>query len=1179
VPSPSPDLPTPKPTTPKRRDKSQPNPSRRAKHRRKRPNVVRRAISGVIWTDTSRQLEDRAAVARELVAVLLSRPQPSVDAPAALATRSAKPPKQEPLSYKALRAQIRPQGPAAPQPVADANAAVALEAAAAGAGRRGAFPGQRKRKLAPPARTLAQVRGEQHHPEPSVSANQRRSQDGGRRQAHSAKVDKLIKKLVKRHGPPTRNEVIDRVRLIIWEIDLDGEAAVFCRMSGREANQGDTANGQAAPNLRLAREEGIGVRYLVLTLNNSGDRKGVDRIDLRLCEQWIGEGWLTKVFWRGPDRMFRRRSTAENHLELLEEEGVELWLAELGRPIDWGSDADDVYLASTGITSKIERRNIYRRTHARIVSRFLAEGRGWPNATFYGTRRDKNMFLEVAPRQWKVVHLIFRRFVELAAEGSGGLRQLRKELAALGEELSENHLRSILTNPIYVDGHWTTVYQEVRYRNRRLRKLGKGDKRQPIPADLFQQANELLAVRSGPNSQTPEGTWLLNCVPFVHAACHGQTKQMGRNQMPARLRARNYPPERNVLPRYTHRPWVPAGCQRYSLDPYEVESAVIGKLLELADEPELPAEWVAAQRPDVDALPAREAKNDAKVLREKLAKLNARLKTQEDKWAQAVAAGQDVDEGAFERMTKALDREIERLSAQLNAAAVPARPAAEPCPPADLEALRRRLHEVLTLGVPDDEVARVRRAALFVSAVSMVMAHDQPDGSVVLEIFGPFAPKGTKATVEQHGVLAAVAAQQQADTRGRCRTNRYKRRAQIVAGQAKLAAQRAQAAEQATATQAASVNGGSRARARVSARDVEEAGGAGQADLDADGPEAEADLVAMLAPSAPWVGVDYARLRAMTSEAGRELVAEEEAAVGRGESHSVSEEDSYRTLCDRPETWSRSPKPASTRPTPASLDLERPLPGPEWFPAWAAQVRVSRMPSMWGKHGGRPRFWTRERVVSRLAEGLLTHPQLVPLTATRCQQFDRAAATPWYATILAAARADGCDVRDLLAQATDRYYQLRSEGPATPAELAANRAFLEGHKPASAPRWTSFEQVMEATVAALAQDPRLFPLRAGSTMRVLSKSGTGPGVNVFYAFCRGAGREPAEVMGACEQLALTRMSDKQRALAEQRLRAPRRGPGRLPKPSPAVERAAAGRRVPAMPAAPTARRDGVERDV
>jgi hypothetical protein len=49
----------------------------------------------------------------------------------------------------------------------------------------------------------------------------------------------------------------------------------------------------------------------------------------------------------------------------------------------------------------------------------------------------------------------------------------------------------------------------------------------------------------------------------------------------------------------------------------------------------------------------------------------------------------------------------------------------------------------------------------------------------------------------------------------------------------------------------------------------------------------------------------------------------------------------------------------------------------------------------------------------------------------------------------------------------------------------------------------------------------------------------------------GAGHVDTRQHTSASQLALARMSDRQRALAEQRLRAPRRGPGRLPKPNPA----------------------------
>lgn len=704
-------------------------------------------IHAVRWIDVATSSADRIQVAREMVAVLLQRPQQPADAPAALRVRDADLPGGPPLSFRLLDRRMYWSGSGAPEPDSEAQV-TRPPPSAPPAGR----------QFETRALSLAQKRGDMAwDPQPMSRSNNKRPGQSGRPNKHREISEaRVLREVTERFGD-FEHRVIGGIHEYVWTLHRDGDGMVLARLSGPELKRGDTVGTQVHTALMFAERMDLRPRELVVTLQNSGANSMQRRVDLqRVIDGWLA-GWLRWELWRGADRMFRRGSVEHLHYEWLQDTGVGLYLSELGHRVDWRNEIDLMWLDFAGAQARSERRTTQRRTEDAKIDRFLSQGRGWPNSVKFGTYRDDETFLAVDTRvpkghalsDWEMVHWIKRRYVELCRTRRGGIGPLEAELRERGYQFCGRYLVKLLQDPLYVDGNWSVTFAGQRYSCEPLRGLGACPRSQPVSRELHQQVLDLLAVRKGPHTATPEGTFLLNAVPFVHARCMHQRKEIRGQQMQPRLRARSYPEERKIRPTYSHRQWVPEGCHGWTLEQQAVESAVVAKLLEVAETEELQHEWLEADRSRSSGRPALVHPAAMQRLQAELAALQEARDKQKRIWLAGVRAGQGADLVSYQGMLGDLDREIARLQAEIAGERPGEQPPPEPPGPAR-EELVERMRAVLTPDTPEDLSLRVQRAALLRHCLSAVVAHDTEEG-VVLELQGPLVPRNARLAAEEHG--------------------------------------------------------------------------------------------------------------------------------------------------------------------------------------------------------------------------------------------------------------------------------------------------------------------------------------------------------------------------------------------------------------------------------------------
>lgn len=536
--------------------------------------------------------------------------------------------------------------------------------------------------------------------------------------------------LIRELGQP-QIEVDRRVQLLIWEDDPAGDGIVDARLSGRELQGGETAMGQVHPQREMAGRLGLRPRLIVVSINNSGQRRYENRPDFRIIEEAIELGWCRWVAWRDPDRIARDVLPAETFYDLLRCRNVTLHLSDRGGPIDW--ERDRVYLRTLGIVSAEEAISIKKRTQSAIKTRYPDQKRGWPASKRFGFRRNwATKYLEVHPEQWEYVKRIHLRYSELEDGRRGGLRALQAELLACGCELSVERIRKILRDPIYVSGEFSVIVAGVEVPQQ---PIPLDD---PVPESVFQRNQELLALRSGRETKTPPGWFCLNSVPVRHARCaHLRDK---RNLAPL-LKGRVF----QGVEAYRHSPWVPSCCRGYVIDRSALEPPVMVALRGLAADPALQSAWRERR------LALEHGYTPLVIDRRRAQILRLRMRSRELQKAQLTRAflerldqGEQANELAYLQLVDAFDREIAQLQERLaSSEAAPAVSSAAP-PPGLVDALE----QVLTDEVPADTALRLQRAALVQALVEEIVLKDAEGGIAVRVV----TLSGAAATAPLHSV-------------------------------------------------------------------------------------------------------------------------------------------------------------------------------------------------------------------------------------------------------------------------------------------------------------------------------------------------------------------------------------------------------------------------------------------
>ncbi len=530
-----------------------------------------------------------------------------------------------------------------------------------------------------------------------------------------------------------------------------GPGIINVRLSSYEMQGGETHIGQLIDCWEMCRRNRLPVSHVIICTEYHSELRADEREDFSFVLEQIALGQVHFLAMREADRVARAMDVAYAIYRELQDSGVELWLAENDRALDWDNDSDQLQMAFSQILGQVEKNKLVRKMSRAKRRRWLDEGRGWPGALPFGFKRGPKNFPMWDDKQWwvvKFIHEKFRDAVELQADlknpsSRSGVKVLHEWLAERKIDLSPDRIRSMLHDTIYADGRYTVRDADdlVECEPAQIPEAER------IPMTLIQANIELLACQKGPHSNVPVGAFCLNGIKVIHEACSKVIdKRNGR--LPNLLKGR-----RPDLPDpcYIHVPKNPCGS-RYALPQRILEPAVVRELWRLADDPEVQAAWSAATRSDESqAEPAIINGHDETRLREEIENLESEIADLHSEVIERASRGNGTEPrvlSLIDSLSEAVDAKKDQLDLVERQSSRRSRRRA-PMPGRSHDELKQALREVLTEEVPEDARARVRRMAVIEACLSEVWVRDVlPDdgskpngkGEIEIRLFGPLAP-------------------------------------------------------------------------------------------------------------------------------------------------------------------------------------------------------------------------------------------------------------------------------------------------------------------------------------------------------------------------------------------------------------------------------------------------------
>jgi hypothetical protein len=524
------------------------------------------------------------------------------------------------------------------------------------------------------------------------------------------------------------------------EAAAGGAGMIIGRLSGREMQQGETVAGQILDGWEMAKRNRRPIADVVVCVNYRSELLAEERPDFRLALDALALGRIEWVGFRDPERVARSIEAAFAFYGRVARVGGEVWLSSFGRAIDWSNDSDSLMVALQQGMGQQDRVKLVRKLERAKRRIWLEEGRGWPGLIRFGFRRNRDRYLEVDPEQWWVVKFIHYRFGSAKHGRKSGCAALAAILAEEhGIDLSPERIRTMLQDPIYVDGTFTVNDhgQPVACEPIPLED--------PIPLDVFQRNQETLACQKGPHKNTPIGAFCLNGIAVRHAACAGESHpKTGKAPI---FKGRRWG---SPSPAYYHINYVPRDCHGYVLGQRQLEAPVMRALIALAEDAKLQEAWAAAAR--VEPAEHKPILTGVQVaaLKQEVANIEHGYQELSDELVGKIREG--TMPGAAERAM--LDQLAEQLAqAQRRLRFAQRQELAEtrrrsPLLDRSRDELLRALKEICTEEVPEDPRMMLRRMAVVECCLSQIIVHDTETGEIELELHGPLAPVAAIASGE-----------------------------------------------------------------------------------------------------------------------------------------------------------------------------------------------------------------------------------------------------------------------------------------------------------------------------------------------------------------------------------------------------------------------------------------------
>lgn len=575
---------------------------------------------------------------------------------------------------------------------------------------------------------------------------------GGRQVRNTAyDREKQIALFYERYGQPLVDRRDRGRRLIVWQVDPASQGAMLIRISSEDVKGGMTVELQLTAASKVIDEQGLGApRYVVVATEMRATLDYDTRIDLH----WVVERFGRDIRWvvaREPDRVSRHESVYRFY-EAMRKHKVAMYYAFwVNGRVNWEEHRFLLNMAHAFAVN--EGQLIARRMLTPTVENWLGKGKGMPGAKRMGFRRDEENYLVVDEAAWPKMTGLHQRYYDAANEGRPlTLEQLTEEFNDQhGVCISVQKVHDILTDRIYNDGEWHATFAGYRVWCRPVPLFD------PVPDHVFQRNQELLRLRKGHNEVTPEGEYLLNVVPFLHAECMHTRVGSNKKETP---RLRRYNSGNAPSDRYYHfpHPRTAGGphCKGLSV-PGEVEAVVVCAVRDLVASRELQDAYAEAVFAEKSTAAERPSEAQLRAARLKVQELETRLRNLLKHAPGAPGPYEEWSEmqwqGLHEAYTEAL------AAARSSAEDLEERALVVP---AELQAmddvlegqLAEVIASVLTVYTPQDADHRIARAALFRALVSCVILHTTDAGWYV-EIQGPFFPNHQRLAGAMSPVQAA----------------------------------------------------------------------------------------------------------------------------------------------------------------------------------------------------------------------------------------------------------------------------------------------------------------------------------------------------------------------------------------------------------------------------------------
>jgi len=564
---------------------------------------------------------------------------------------------------------------------------------------------------------------------PRVPAVRRAKPAHARNTIRSRFLADATRELYDRLGTCERRVVKGSV-ILRWDLG-EGDGIAIARKSTDETQGGETIGAQLDSVLRYCDAAQLKPRIVVAVLNLSGQAHFNDRHDFAEVFEAFSRGEITWVVYKDVDRIARSIIWTGLLVYWLREYGIKLHVSQLNREIDLRAHQDLLQLWILAIGAEMEVANTAERTLTNLNRQMRNAGKGWGMSGGFGFTRDERNFIIVDDEEWPYVHLIQQLYAIVQS-----IAQVRQTLTEEhGLHLSRGTIHKLLHDKRYLTGEIRTKDPDSDGGYR----VDVVDIPNPVPSELWEHNQALLAARRGKQTRTPEAQFVTRGIPIYHARC---METENPSDSAHRLRSVRIP---SGAYRLVHTAGstadsrqyrVPDSCRGWSIDIGVIERAVIRGVRTMLEDNEALHRAIALGRAN------RKPTADGSLLtpddRTRLAREIARLERYRDglwqRHLDRIRKGLSTDRDFLEEEMQVVYAELAFAKRQLT---LDEQMRHRPRPARQVPT---RIAELLTDEPPDDPEHRLRRWAIVNELVSQVVVHDTDDGLSV-ELFGPMVPE------------------------------------------------------------------------------------------------------------------------------------------------------------------------------------------------------------------------------------------------------------------------------------------------------------------------------------------------------------------------------------------------------------------------------------------------------